>query len=104
MRKFDPKHAKENGYTEADFDAVSSPELDDAVLSTAQSFSDAHPELAEAFVREIKKRGRPPIENPKVPISVRLDQDIVDVLKNSGKGWQSRMNMMLREQLGLSRD
>ena len=33
---------------------------------------------------------------PKVPISIRLDADLVDFFRNQGRGWQTRMNAVLR--------
>lgn len=49
------------------------------------------------------KRGRPPKENPKQLISIRLDSDIVEHLKASGKGWQTRLNDTIRDSLGLKK-
>ncbi len=43
--------------------------------------------------------GRPPLESPKVLISVRLDADVVQRLRASGTGWQSRLNDTLRRSL-----
>ncbi|CAK1342372.1 BrnA antitoxin family protein [Burkholderia pseudomallei] len=45
------------------------------------------------------KRGRPPLEAPKVQLTVRYDVDIVDAFKATGEGWQTRMNDALREWL-----
>lgn len=41
--------------------------------------------------------GRPPAEVRKVPVTIRLDADIVATFKATGAGWQSRMNAALRE-------
>lgn len=35
----------------------------------------------------------------KVPVTIRLDADIVDRFKATGKGWQSRINDLLRSSL-----
>ena len=35
----------------------------------------------------------------KVPVYIRLDQDVVAAFKAGGKGWQSRINRMLRQGL-----
>lgn len=40
---------------------------------------------------------RPPAKIRKVPITIRLDADIVAAFKATGVGWQSRMNAALRE-------
>ncbi len=47
----------------------------------------------------LKRRGRPatPIDQHKVHTSIRLDPDLLDAFKDTGAGWQSRMNDALRE-------
>jgi uncharacterized protein (DUF4415 family) len=40
--------------------------------------------------------GRPPLENPKVKLTMRYDADIVEVFRATGEGWQTRMNEALR--------
>jgi uncharacterized protein (DUF4415 family) len=40
--------------------------------------------------------GRPPLENPKVKLTMRYDADIVDEFRATGDGWQTRMNEALR--------
>lgn len=36
-----------------------------------------------------------PSEGPKVPVSIRLDSEIVDYFKQQGSGYQSRINAVL---------
>ncbi|MEM6728578.1 MAG: BrnA antitoxin family protein [Pseudomonadota bacterium] len=91
-KKFDQHHAESNGYTQADWDAVDSPELTDEEIKAAVPFQEAFPEAARKM-----RRGRPRSANPKVPVSFRLDSDLVDVLRASGEGWQSRVNEALRK-------
>jgi uncharacterized protein (DUF4415 family) len=43
-----------------------------------------------------KRMGRPPLENPKVKLTMRYDADIVEVFRATGEGWQTRMNEALR--------
>ncbi len=43
-----------------------------------------------------KKPGRPPIDNPKKRITVRLDADVVEWIKEQGPGYQTRINTILR--------
>lgn len=43
------------------------------------------------------RRGRPKSESPKVPVTVRLDAEIVTFFRDSGPGWQTRMNAALAE-------
>jgi uncharacterized protein (DUF4415 family) len=48
-----------------------------------------------------RARGRPPSENPKQAVSLRLDGDVIEHFKKSGPGWQSRINAVLRKQAKL---
>lgn len=48
-----------------------------------------------------KRRGRPPTDARKVPVTIRLDADVVAGFKAGGTGWQSRMNAALRKALKL---
>jgi uncharacterized protein (DUF4415 family) len=48
-----------------------------------------------------RARGRPPAENPKQAVSIRLDQDVIEHFKKGGAGWQSRINAALRKQAKL---
>ncbi|MCB1466339.1 BrnA antitoxin family protein [uncultured Paracoccus sp.] len=92
MTKFDPKHAAKYGYTRADWDDAENPEWTDEDFAKAKPFSEVFPDVAEKI-----RRGRPPLDNPKVAVSIRLDQDVVDAFKKDGPGWQSRVNAALRE-------
>ena len=67
----------------------------------AKPFREALPELAAAIDRAKTKRGRPTVDSPKQQISVRLDPDLIQHYKSTGKGWQSRMNDDLRKAAGL---
>jgi uncharacterized protein (DUF4415 family) len=42
-------------------------------------------------------RGRPKSKNPKRPVSLRLDPDVLAHFRRSGRGWQSRINTVLRK-------
>ena len=49
-------------------------------------------------MNNIKKRsGRPKKDDPKVAISIRLDRDILDTIKQDGPNWQTRINTILRD-------
>ncbi len=56
------------------------------------------PEIAAEMLRP-KKSGRPRLENPKIFTGIRLDADVLDSFKSTGKGWQTRMNNALKEWL-----
>ena len=45
------------------------------------------------------KRGRPPLPSTKRHINLRIDEDIIRAFQQSGQGWQTRMNLALREWL-----
>jgi uncharacterized protein (DUF4415 family) len=42
-------------------------------------------------------RGRPKSKNPKRPVSLRLDPDVIAHFRRTGRGWQSRINTLLRK-------
>jgi len=51
-----------------------------------------------------RRRPRGPQKAPtKEPVSIRLDRDIVAELRSTGKGWQTRLNDMLRDALARER-
>lgn len=53
----------------------------------------------------IKRRGRPPGSVQavtKTPVKLRLDDDVLEALRASGSGWQTRTNDALRAWLKLS--
>ena len=51
------------------------------------------PEVVAAFVKG--KRGRP-AGSSKVPVTIRLDKDVVAKFRATGPGWQSRINEALK--------
>ena len=55
------------------------------------------PEWRVRFATVPVKRGRPPLAQPKVSTTIRLDADILERFRASGAGWQSRINKVLRE-------
>jgi uncharacterized protein (DUF4415 family) len=46
---------------------------------------------------KIIKRGRPPLENPKEAVKLRLDHDVLTAYRKTGTGWQTRINADLRK-------
>jgi len=71
------------------------PEWTSDDFASAKPFTEAFPEIAEKMRRNVG--GRPKSENPKRPISIRLDQDVIAKFKATGPGWQSRINEVLRK-------
>jgi uncharacterized protein (DUF4415 family) len=69
-----------------------------ATPDRARPFADAFPDLAENIVRG---RGRPALANPKKQVTLRIDADVLDRLRSGGKGWQKRVNDVLKKSVGL---
>lgn len=76
--------------------------------ATAQWFAQSRPAkevLAELMGADVAKemlkpkRGRPASMRPKEHVNIRLDADIVGAFKDSGAGWQTRINNALRDWL-----
>ena len=87
------------GYSRTDWEDVSdNPEWTAQDFADARPFSEVFPELAESIRRA---RGRPSVEQPKRQISLRLDPDVIDAFKATGKGWQGRINDALRKAVNL---
>lgn len=58
--------------------------------------TDEHPEADIAHVvKGIVRRGLKPVP-PKASVSLRLDADVLDWFKSQGRGYQTRMNAVLR--------
>ena len=58
---------------------------------------DENPSMDAAFMAGMKpsRRGRPRLDAPKVEVKIRLDAKTVEHLRNSGPGWQTRVNALL---------
>ncbi|MCY3825103.1 MAG: BrnA antitoxin family protein [Nitrospinae bacterium] len=73
------------------------------MLEEMRPASEVVPELVEAhargeLARNAPRRFRGPQKKPtKVQTTIRLDADVVAHFKEGGKGWQSRINTVLRE-------
>jgi uncharacterized protein (DUF4415 family) len=71
------------------------PELGDQFFEHARPAGEIMPVDFMAAVRG--KGGRPKIDKPKVAVSIRLDQNVVEHFRAAGAGWQSRINAALAE-------
>ena len=74
------------------------PEWTEEDFRNARPFAEVFPEWAAEIRRA---RGRPKSETPRKVVSIRLDQDVIDTYRATGKGWQARMNADLRKAAGL---
>jgi uncharacterized protein (DUF4415 family) len=61
---------------------------------------DVYPEVVAAFKGMKEKRGRPMSAAPKRPVSLRLSPEVLDYFKETGPGWQTRINNVLSEYVG----
>jgi uncharacterized protein (DUF4415 family) len=77
------------------------PELDEAFFERAKPAQDIMPADFMAAVRN--KGGRPRSDAPKIAVSIRLDQDVVEHFKATGSGWQSRINAALADDIKAGR-
>ena len=78
--------------TQEDWDAVALPEMSDEFLAGFRPVAEVAPELVEMQ----RRRGRPPVAAPKVPVQIRLSPEVVEFFKEDGAGWQTRIDAALR--------
>jgi len=50
-----------------------------------------------ARLQPLRSAGRPKAETPKVPMTMRVDADVLEAIRASGAGWQTRVNDVLRD-------
>jgi len=73
-------------------------ELDSDWHNGAKPASEAlAPETYAALVAMKRPRGRPKADETKVFTAIRLDADLLETFKATGKGWQTRVNAALRQ-------
>lgn len=77
----------------ADFDE--NPEWTAEDFARAKPFSEVFPEQFKAW----KKMGRPPAETPKIHIGFRLAADVVEGIRATGRGYNARVEKVLRDAL-----
>ncbi len=62
-------------------------EMDDEAIDTSDI-----PELDDAFFKEAELR-----LSAKQPVTLRIDDDVLEWFKSQGKGYQTRINKLLRQ-------
>ena len=65
---------------------------DDAPERTDEMFERADLYRGDKLIR----RGRPPSDNPKQALKLRIDADVIEHFRATGPGWQTRINDTLR--------
>ncbi len=75
------------------------PEEEAAIQRGIASDPDTFEPTDEQLAQLKRRGGRPRLESPKVPVTVRYDQDVIERFRAGGDGWQTRMNDALREWL-----
>jgi uncharacterized protein (DUF4415 family) len=69
------------------------PEITDAWLAGADQYEG----------KKLVRRGRPPLENPRRLLSLRLPPTTIEKWKATGPGWQTRMVKVLEQSAPKSR-
>jgi uncharacterized protein (DUF4415 family) len=70
------------------------PELTEEDLTRLRPVSEVHPDIVADYLRRTRGKQKQPT---KVLVSLRLEREVVERLRASGRGWQSRANDMLRK-------
>jgi uncharacterized protein (DUF4415 family) len=70
---------------------------DAAINAAALNDPDAQPLTASELAKLRPMRGRPPAAVKRPMLSMRVDPDVLEHLRASGKGWQTKVNALLRQ-------
>jgi uncharacterized protein (DUF4415 family) len=71
---------------------------EDALIRTGiQSDQDTREITTAEFATMRRRVGRPPIVTTRPMLSMRVDVDVLTHLRAGGKGWQTRVNALLRQ-------
>lgn len=72
------------------------PEWTDQMFEEAVMLRDVYPDLAE-YARKRRAVGRPKVAAPKKVKSFKLSPDLIDAIVSSGKGYNGRVEAVLRD-------
>ncbi len=81
---------------------VDNPEWTPEDMAKARPAADVLPGLigAKATVELLQRgKGRPQKKDRKVNQTIRLDPEVLEAFRNEGKGWQSLINQVLRQNM-----
>lgn len=70
---------------------------EDAIARGIAQDVDTREVTPQVMAKMVRRRGRPHVANPKEPATLRLDGDLLQGLRESGSGWQTRVNEVLRQ-------
>ena len=84
------KHVSTSRKSKTDIKRLKSMKETDIVIDT-----DAPPGTPEMFARAIVRKGLKPVPRKSL-LSLRIDSDVLEWFRAKGRGYQSRMNALLR--------
>ena len=93
------KSASGSDLAKVDAHQVTPEEYDEIPELTDEFFDRAT--IHENGILASRPRGRPSLKHPKRQVTLRLDEDVVERFRGTGRGWQSRINDALRKVVGL---
>ena len=76
---------------------IPNPEEDAEINAGIAADPDTHEVTDAEFAQMRPYRGRPRLARPKSALTMRVDADVLDALKASGPGWQTRVNALLKD-------
>ena len=84
------KRQKPDHISQADWDSVESPKLSESFLAGMKPVAVLHADMPSR-VRGPQKAPR------KAPVSLRIDESTIKAFRSTGRGWQTRINEILRD-------
>ena len=81
--------------SQEEWESVDVPEATDAEFATARPFKEVFPAQYASW----KKIGRPRVETPKIHVGFRLAADVVNAIRATGRGYNARVEKVLRDAL-----
>ena len=95
--RFSAEAFGETDFAKVDAHVIQPHEYEEIPELTDEWFEQADYRVGGELIR--KGRGRPKSAAPKRQVTIRLDPDVLDGLRATGAGWQSRLNVLVREWL-----
>ena len=90
--------------TPVDLTDPDNPEWTEADFARAKGPESLPPEILAVVPKTVvNKGGRPRAERPKVPVNLRLSAEVAEHLRESGAGWQTRVDAFLAKAIKAGR-